>query len=182
VSEVLVGLTVVGCLTSLVTIRLIQAQFDFFSLRVYRLIWACHIMVFCLNLAALLVAAQTLAYAEGACALAEKVLNNRTALASLLPDVNAQTGLALLYSCLNSKDFTVNTNTGEQLREVEGFLKAREDILEAYGSASVGNFHHVYEDFRMKITPYKTGVMGSYPYLSQQLSVMNNILLNNPYG
>ena len=50
-------------------------------------------------------------YAEGACSLAESVLNNRTALAESLPDVNTQSGLGLLYSCMNQKDFTANTNT-----------------------------------------------------------------------
>jgi hypothetical protein len=76
--------------------------------------------------------------------LAERVLNNRTVLAESVPDVNTQSGLGLLYSCMNQKDFTVNSNTEEQLRQVEGFLKAREDILELYGTDSVGNFHQVF--------------------------------------
>ena len=67
-------------MVSIITIRLIQAKFDYFSLRVYRVIWGCHIIVLCLNLASLLVASQMMVYAEGSCALAEKVMNNQTLL------------------------------------------------------------------------------------------------------
>ena len=55
VSQVIICISVVGCLISIITIRLIQAKFDFFSLKTYKIIWACHIIVFCLNLVFLLI-------------------------------------------------------------------------------------------------------------------------------
>lgn len=110
-------MTIMGCLVSLVTIRLIQAKFDFFSLRVYKIIWGSHIVVFCLNLATMLVTSQMLIYAEGACSMAEKVINNQTLLAELLPAVNNQTGEALLASCMPANsDFTTISHTAEQFR------------------------------------------------------------------
>jgi hypothetical protein len=122
----LVGFTLIGCLVSIVTIRLIQAKFDYFSLRVYKIIWGCHIVVFCLNLASLLVAGQMLLYAEGACSMAEGVLNNQTKMVQLLPEVGRQTGLGLLNSCFaKAKDFTVASNTEEPFRIITDFLQSK---------------------------------------------------------
>jgi hypothetical protein len=35
---------------------------------------------------------------------------------------------------------------------------------------------------RLNLTQYKTGINGSYPYLDKQLSLLNSILLANPYN
>jgi hypothetical protein len=62
VAECITCLAVLGCLVSIITIRLIQTKFDYFSLKVYKIIWACHIIVFCLNLAFLLIFNEILLY------------------------------------------------------------------------------------------------------------------------
>ena len=154
----MVGFTILGCIVSIITIRLIQAKFDFFSLRVYRVIWGCHIIVLCLNLASLLVTSQMMVYAEGTCAVAERVLKNQTLLAELLPDVNGQTGIGLLNSCYaKSSDFAVDTNTFEPFRQVNSIIMAKENIMGKYNSLSVAKYHHIFENVRLNLTRYKTG-------------------------
>lgn len=115
VCEFITGVTVVGCLISIFSMRLIQSKYDYFSLKIYKVIWACHIIVFCLNLIFLLLFNTVSIYSEGVCLVANDVLSDKTKLSQILPKLNKNGGLSLFHSCLFSQDFTIISKTKNYL-------------------------------------------------------------------
>lgn len=98
--EIITGVTVVGSLISLFSMRMIQSNYDYFSLKVYKVIWACHIIVFCMNLVFLMIFNQIVVYSEGSCLLADSLIHNQTQVNKLLPQTAANSGTYLFTACL----------------------------------------------------------------------------------
>jgi hypothetical protein len=72
------ALTIFCTLAGLISLKLIQSNYDYFSLSSYKIIWAFHIFMLAANLVFVMVVSQVLIYNKGICLLGEKLVQNRS--------------------------------------------------------------------------------------------------------
>lgn len=78
ICEVVSALTIFCTLAGLISLKLIQSNYDYFSLSSYKIIWTFHVFMLAANLIFLMIVSQVLIYNKGMCLLAENLLENRS--------------------------------------------------------------------------------------------------------
>lgn len=78
VCEVVSALTIFCTLAGLFSLKLIQSNYDYFSLSSYKIIWTLHVFTLTANLVFLMIVSQALIYNKGMCLLSESMLQNQS--------------------------------------------------------------------------------------------------------
>lgn len=105
ICEIVSALTIFCTLAGLLSLKLIQSNYDYFSLSSYKIIWTFHVFMLAANIIFMMIVSQVLIYNKGMCLLADNLIQNRSLVEDIFPKVKANTGMFYFYSCFNNPDF-----------------------------------------------------------------------------
>lgn len=98
----MIVLSILGGVGSLVVVMLIHSNYDDFSLRVYKLLWAFHLTNFCLHFVLLMFLNELFLLIEGGCATSSALLSDPAMMADTFSLNSAQNGVHLVADCLRT--------------------------------------------------------------------------------
>ena len=107
------GLTIFGTLTAILSLKLIQNNYDFFSLKAYKTIWFCLMVLFCINLFFLLLFNESIVYNKGICKFSQEALANRTYMEDVFPQTREGGSMYYLINCYYDHQFDNWTHSQE---------------------------------------------------------------------
>lgn len=165
VCEVISGLTLFCTMVGLFSLKLIQSNYDYFSLSSYKIMWTFHVFMLATNLVFLMLVNQTFVYNKGMCLLADQLVDNQTSVEDVFPKTQATSGLYYLYSCYQSADFGEITKTGQMTEVLAGLIEIRENLTTAYSVQRVGYYSDVLQSIRDTLTPYQLGIKGNISFI-----------------
>ena len=173
--EVVSALTIFCTLAGLLSLKLIQSNYDYFSLSSYKIIWTFHVFMLTANLVFLMIVSQTLIYNKGMCLLADSMLQNRTLVQDIYPKITASSGMYYFYSCYETPNFGENVGTLNMTSVIAQLISIKQNVNGKYNVQNIG----LYSDFLMTIKetimPYQYGIIGNIAFIDAQLDAINNV-------
>ena len=176
----MVAFTIFGCVISIVTIKLIQNNFDYFSLKAYKVVWGCLLILFCMNLFFLLLFNEIMVYNRGICQFGVQVLSNRSHIEEVFPQAKTGGGMYYVSSCYYGSNFRDMTYTGDFIAPISTYLSLKQKMLLNYTAVKLSTFPTVLTKVKDKIQPFQFGEKGTYPTMDNELSAIN-VITNNDY-